>query len=70
MGHPIGFSRLRVRRATAKARANAGVLFDFAQGRLLHCAAHGEAVICFGRDDGFLIFFDIGFEDNRNMTNL
>jgi hypothetical protein len=40
--------------ATAPAKTNAGVPFDFAQGRLLHCAMDDNAVHRFGRDDAFM----------------
>ncbi len=33
-------------------RQNAGVPFDFAQGRLLHYATDDDTVCCSGRDDG------------------
>ena len=34
-------------------KRNAGAPFDFAQGRLLHCATDDETVRRFGRDDDF-----------------
>jgi len=36
-------------------RRNTGVPFGFAQGRLLRCAIHGEAVNSFGRDDALKV---------------
>jgi hypothetical protein len=40
-------------RQEQKQRRNAGVPFDFAQGRLLHSATDDETVYCSGRDDAF-----------------
>jgi hypothetical protein len=34
-----------------RAKARCGDPFDFAQGRLLHCATYDETVSRFGRDD-------------------
>jgi hypothetical protein len=52
---PIRLAQDDTRKATGRAEATAkcGVPFDFAQGRLLHCATDDETVRRFGRDDDF-----------------
>jgi len=58
---------MKEEQATATTKTKCGVPFDFAQGRLLHCATHDETVSRFGLDDDS---FAWGWKKQRQRQRL